>query len=107
MFLTKFISTEFFPTQDNARIGVTIELPVGTRTEISRELALKIDKEFREKYPEILISNFTVGQADTDNTFGSIQTNGTHIISYNINLSSVGDRERGLVEICELMRQDH
>ena len=106
LFLTKFISTEFFPTQDNARIGVTIELPVGTRTEISRELALKIDKEFREKYPEILISNFTVGQADTDNTFGSIQTNGTHIISYNINLSSVGDRERGLVEICELMRQD-
>lgn len=82
LFLTKFISTEFFPTQDNARIGVTIELPVGTRTEISRELALKIDKEFREKYPEILISNFTVGQADTDNTFGSIQTNGTHIISY-------------------------
>jgi len=80
LFLTKFISTEFFPTQDNARIGVTIELPVGTRTEISRELALKIDKEFREKYPEILISNFTVGQADTDNTFGSIQTNGTHII---------------------------
>lgn len=106
LFLTKFISTEFFPTQDNARIGVTIELPVGTRTEISRELALKIDKEFREKYPEILISNFTVGQADTDNTFGSIQSNGTHIISYNINLSSVGDRERGLVEICELMRQD-
>lgn len=41
LFLTKFISTEFFPTQDNARIGVTIELPVGTRTEISRELALK------------------------------------------------------------------
>ena len=39
LFLTKFISTEFFPTQDNARIGVTIELPVGTRTEISRELA--------------------------------------------------------------------
>lgn len=106
LLLTKVIPTEFFPTQDNARIGITIELPIGIRTEISRELALKIDKEMREKYPEIRMSNFTVGQADSDNTFGSIQDNGTHILSFNISLSSVGERERGLVEICEMIRQD-
>lgn len=106
LFLAKYVSTEFFPTQDNARIGINIELPVGTRTEISRELALQINKEFLEKYPEIKICNFTVGQADTDNTFGSMQNNGTHIITFNINLLSVGERERGLVEICDLMRQD-
>ncbi|MCH5329283.1 MAG: efflux RND transporter permease subunit, partial [Coprobacter sp.] len=106
MMLIRFIPTEFFPTQDNARIGVTVELPVGTRTEISRELALRIDKEFREKYPEIRVSNFTVGQADTDNVFGSIQNNGTHIVSFNIALVSVGDRERGLTQICDMMRED-
>ena len=104
--LTKVIPTEFFPTQDNARIGVNIELPIGTRTEISRDVALRVVKEFQEKYPEIKTLNFTVGQADTDNTFGSIQTNGTHYISMNIDLLSVGDRERGLLEICESMRQD-
>lgn len=104
--LTKYISTEFFPTQDNGRIGVSIELPVGTRTEISRDLALRVDEEFRTKYPEILISNFTVGQADTDNAFGSMQDNGTHIVTYTISLSSVGERERGLIEICEMMRED-
>ena len=104
--LTKIIPTEFFPTQDNARIGVNIELPIGTRTEISRDVALRVVKEFQEKYPEIKTLNFTVGQADTDNTFGSIQTNGTHYISMNIDLLSVGDRERGLLEICESMRQD-
>ena len=104
--LTKVIPTEFFPTQDNARIAVNIELPIGTRTEISRELALQIVKEFREKYPEIKTLNFTAGQADTDNTWGSIQTNGTHYVSMNIDLLSVGQRERGLLEICELMRQD-
>lgn len=106
MFLIKVIPTEFFPTQDNARIGITIELPVGTRVEISRQLAQNIEKEFRKKYPEIEVSNFTVGQADTDNIFGSIQDNGTHIISFNIGLSSVGDRERGLTQICDLMRDD-
>lgn len=106
LMLTKVIPTEFFPTQDNARIAVNMELPMGTRTEISREVALKVTEEFLAKYPEIEVCNFTVGQADTDNTFGSIQTNGTHYISMNIGLSSVEERERGLLEICELMRHD-
>ena len=106
MCLIPIIKTEFFPTQDNARIGITIELPIGTRQEISRELALRIDQSFREKYPEIKISNFTEGTADTDNTFAQLSDNGSHIIEFNISLVSVGDRERGLTEICELMRQD-
>ena len=74
--------------------------------EITRDLALRIDKQFREKYPEILVLNFTEGQADTDNTFAQLSDNGSHIIEMNINLSSVGDRERGLIEICDMMRQD-
>ena len=106
MMLTKVVPTEFFPTQDNARVAVNVEMPIGTRTEISRDVALRITREFQEKYPEIKTINFTVGQADTDNTYGSIQENGTHIISMNIDLLSVGERERGLLEICESMRRD-
>ena len=104
--LTKFIPTEFFPTNDNGRIGVKIELPVGTRMEIARDLATKIEKEFAAKYPEINASSFTVGQADTDNTFASIQENGSHIISWNMNLVSVGKRDRGLTQIVDLMTKD-
>ena len=106
MMLIPVVKTEFFPTQDNARIGITIEMPIGTRQEITRELALRIDKQFREKYPEILVLNFTEGQADTDNTFAQLSDNGSHIIEMNVNLSSVGDRERGLIEICDMMRKD-
>lgn len=106
IFLIPTVKTEFFPTQDNARIGITIELPIGTRQEITRDLALRVDKQFREKYPEILVLNFTEGQADTDNTFAQLSDNGSHIIEMNINLSSVGDRERGLIEICDMMRKD-
>ncbi|MDO4756689.1 MAG: efflux RND transporter permease subunit, partial [Parabacteroides sp.] len=106
MMLLPVIKTEFFPTQDNARIGIKIELPIGTRQDITRQLAIDIDKKFREKYPEIITCNFTEGAADTDNTFAQLSNNGTHIISYNINLSSVGERERGLTEICQMMRED-
>ena len=46
MFLIKIIPTEFFPTNDNVRLGAKVELPIGTRTEIARELAIQIEKEF-------------------------------------------------------------
>ena len=57
MMLIPVIKTEFFPTQDNAQISVHIELPVGTRQDITRKLALEIDELFRQKYPEIKTSN--------------------------------------------------
>jgi HAE1 family hydrophobic/amphiphilic exporter-1 len=112
LMLIPTVKTEFFPTQDNARIGVNIELPIGTRQDITRELAGRIDKEFRDKYPEIKISNYSEGQASTDNTFAQLSNSGTHIIEFNINLYSTGVRkqasgsDRGLTEICELMRKD-
>ena len=105
-FLMKFIGSEFFPTQDNGRIGVTLELPIGTRTEISQELAAKVHDEWKAKYPEIKVLNYSVGQASSDNTFASMQDNGSHIISMNISLTSVADRDRSVVEITDLMRKD-
>lgn len=106
LLLVPTIKTEFFPTQDNAQISVHIELPVGTRQDISRKLALAVDQQFREKYPEIKMTNFTEGQADSDNTWAQMSNNGTHIIDFYVNLTSVGERERGMVEICEGMRKD-
>lgn len=112
LLLVPTLKTEFFPTQDNARIGITVELPIGTRQEITRAIALKVDQEFRDKYPEIKITNFSEGQASTDNTFAQMSDNGSHIISFNIGLYSLDERmekagsNRGLTEICELMRHD-
>ena len=106
LLLTSVIKTEFFPTQDNGRIGINIELPIGTRQEIARDLGLKITEEFRKKYPEIVTCNFSCGQADTDNAWASMSDNGSHIMSFNIGLTSVADRERRLGEICDMMRVD-
>jgi len=106
MFLISVIKTEFFPTQDNGRIGITIELPIGTRQEITRDLGLRINDEFMKKYPEIVTCNFSSGQADTDNAWASMSDNGSHILDFNIGLTSVGKRERRLEEICDLMRED-
>lgn len=106
LFLMKFVGTEFFPTQDNSRIGVNLELPIGTRVEISEEATHRLDSLWRKKYPEIQVSNFTVGPASSDNTFASLSDNGSHIVSMNIRLVDPSKRDRGIKEIADDMRQD-
>ena len=100
------IHSEFFPMQDNGYITTSFELPVGTRKEVARELGAKLSKEWRKKYPEIQVCSYSVGQADSDNTFASMRDNGSHILSFSISLSNAEDRERSMNEIADGMRED-
>ena len=99
------MSTEFFPTQDNARISVDIQLPIGTGQDITRELALELSERFRKEFPEIRMLNLREGQADSDNSFASMMDNGTHIISMNLSLMTKVERTRSLSEIADGMRK--
>ena len=106
IFLMKFVGTEFFPTNDNGRLGVSLELPIGSRVDLAKDVCERIYKEWTEKYPEIQSFNYTVGQASSDNMWASMQSNGSHIISMNIMLNKANERKRGITEIADLMRQD-
>lgn len=106
LLLIKGISTEFFPSQDNGMVSAQFQLPVGTRKELAQDLAAKLTKEWKEKYPEIQIVNYRVGQADPDNIFASMNDNGPHIISFYLRLSNPGKRKRSMTEIVAGMRQD-
>ncbi len=106
IFLMKFVGTEFMPTQDNGRLGVNLETPIGTRVEITRDATARLDSLWRAKYPEIKVSTFTVGPASSDNTFAAMSDNGSHIASMNITLTNPGDRDRDIKEIADLMRKD-
>ena len=106
LFLMKMVGSEFMPVTDNARLGVTLELPIGTRVEVTQEVVSRLDQEWREKYPEILKLNYTTGQASTDNTFAAMSDNGTHIVSMNMRLSDPAKRKRKITEIANSMRED-
>ena len=107
LFSMKGISTEFFPAQDNARIAVELELPIGTRKEVAQSVAQRLAEEWMDTYQEeMIVCNYTVGQADSDNAFASMQRNGSHIVSFNIRLKNPGDRKKTLEEVCDLMRED-
>ncbi len=106
VFLMKFVGTEFIPTQDNSRLGVSLELPIGSRVELAEEVTGRLDSLWRAKYPEILVTNYTVGPASSDNTFASLSDNGPHIISMNIRLKNPKDRDRSITEVADDMRKD-
>ena len=106
IFLMKFVGSEFFPTNDNGRLGVSLELPIGSRVDLAKDVCKRIYKEWTEKYPEIQSFNYTVGQASSDNMWASMQSNGSHIISMNIMLNKANERKRSITEIAGLMRQD-
>ncbi len=106
LFLLRFVGTEFFPTQDNGRIGVSLELPVGSRVERAYDATSRLDSLWRKKYPEIKVCSFTIGPASSDNTFASLSDNGAHIVSMNISLYDKKDRKRGIKEIADYMRED-
>ncbi len=106
VFLMKFVGTEFFPSQDDGRLGVKLEMPVGTRIEETRKVTSYIDSLWRAKYPEIKVLNYTQGSASSDNTFASLSDNGPHIVSMNISLVDVDKRDRRIFEIADGMRAD-
>ena len=104
-FLGPKVKTEYFANSDQGRITLQLELPAGTGQDITRELGYEIYGKFQQQIPELQSCTFTFGQADTDNAFASMQNNGTHVLSYNVNIGSMEDRERSQSEIADLIRK--
>ena len=98
------LTTEYFPHSDSDRISATIELPMGTAQEVTADFAKRINDDIVAAVPETEIINYTFGQADSDNTFASMQDNGTQLISFTVNIGSSGDRERTSAQIADVVR---
>jgi HAE1 family hydrophobic/amphiphilic exporter-1 len=100
------VKMDFMPATDNNMITATVYLPTGTRMEVARAAAMKIDEIVKEKYPEINTRAFSVGQADEDNSFASMQTNGTNLISFRFRTIDADKRKRSIYDIGEGLRED-
>ena len=104
--LIPVIKSEFFPVQDSGSISVEIQLPAGTRQDITRDLALELSDRIQKAYAnELLNVSVREGQADTDNTFAAMQSNGTHIISMNLRFIKKTERDLGITEIGDGLRR--
>lgn len=100
------LKTEFISPSDNNAITMSVEMPTGTRMELARETGHKITRLIQEKYPEVEISTFTVGLADEDNLFGSLQDNGSNIMNFNIRTKEAKLRNKTIFDISDELRTD-
>jgi len=99
------IGGEFMPASDNARISATIELPIGTKNNITRDLCLNISKYIREKYKdEVQVVNFSTGLPSSNNTYAQLSNNGDNIASLNVRLISKSERTKTQFEIADEIR---
>ena len=104
VFLVPGLKSEYFPRGDSDRVSVNIELPMGTAQDVTRDFAERLTAEINEAVPEINVLNTTLGQADSDNIFASMQNNGTHVIAMAINIGTSSTRERTSAEIADVIR---
>ena len=103
-FIGPRVKTEFMPKSDDGRMTLQLELPAGTGQAVTRSIAHELHGKFVEAIPEIVNCSYALGQADSDNAFASMQNNGTHIVSFNMNVGSMEDRERSTSEIADVVR---
>lgn len=101
------IGMENMPASDGSRINVTLEMPIGTRSEIVGELSQQIYDKWEKDFPEIERMSYTYGQANTStNTWAAMNSNGSHIGTFSIRLVDPKDRKRSVFEIADLMRNE-
>lgn len=93
VFFLPNLKTEMMPKSDSDRLSISIELPVGTAQDVTSVFAKDLADEFMA-IPEVKICNYSYGQADSDNAFASMRSNGTHIISYNLRIGSKTERRK-------------
>lgn len=100
------LKTEYLPSMDTGHLSITINLPVGTGEVVTSQLVKELSDKYRSSIPEIKVLNYRFGVADEDNAFASMQSNGTHIISMNMDLGQKSERQRSTQEIAEWIRRD-
>ena len=103
-FLYKFIGTEFFPAQDEGQFTITLKMPVGTRVELTTQVAQQIEQILEKNIPEIqtVISDVGVPSARSGSLVS--RNTGTHAAQIQVALVPADKRKRSVDQIVNAIR---
>jgi HAE1 family hydrophobic/amphiphilic exporter-1 len=103
----RLVKFDFMPASDNSMITAEVYLPTGTRMEVARATAMKIDSIVKANYPVAVKTRaFSVGQADENNAFASMQNNASNLISFRFRCVDPEDRESSIYDIGDHLRKE-
>ena len=102
--LFKFIGTEFFPDQDEGQFSIIMRMPVGTRVEVTEQVAGQIEKILHDNIPEIqtVLADIGVPSPRSGNFFGG--NPGVHAASIQVALVPFDQRKRSVFQIISAIR---
>jgi len=93
------IGTEFMPQVDEGNISISVQLPVGTKLEITDALVKNMEKEIQESVPEMEFMEASVGSG------GRFFSRSRASHSANINVYLVDKRQRSTDEVIAELRK--
>ena len=96
--LLPFIGIELQPETDEGQIRIRLEMPEGTRLEVTDRIAHQAEKMVREQVPELHSLLVEVGSA------GGWRTANTNTVTVRAYLAPLAQRERSSQDIAEALR---
>lgn len=106
MMLSKFISTDFMPQNDEGSLNVYVKMQTGQRVEETKRIGLQIDSMMRTDYPELKMINLSYGSEDENAGFTSLfNKTGSNILNVRCKLVDLKDRERSVFTIADDLRE--
>lgn len=105
LLLFPLMKFELMPSQDIGFAAVTVEMPIGTSTDETRAIMLDVERRMRSEISEISTTSMTMGAADSDNAWASMQENGSNIATLRIGLVPRRDRDRSQEEVQQSIRE--
>ncbi len=97
------IGWEFMPKQDGGMVQGTIELPVGTRVEVTEKTMLAIYDTILEEIPKKQIIAFYMSCGSSESAFSTNQ--GMHVGNFGIRLVRKELRDRDVTKIADALRK--
>lgn len=95
------VGAEFFPSSDEGRFSVDIELPIGTELNETEKIVTEITTQL-EKVSEVTTIFASIGTSNGN----MMNIDSTNIATLDVVLSSVTQRERGIEDIIAQVRLD-
>ena len=99
IYLVRFIGFELQPETDEGEVRISLEMPEGTRLEVTDEIARRAEEIVRREVPEIKNLLTEVGNA------GGWRAANTNTASLRLSLVPLSERERSTQEIAMELRR--
>jgi len=98
MCLVPFIGVEMMPEADENELRVSVELPAGTKIEVTNELANRFEAIIKREVPEMERIMVEVGGG------GFMSGSSTHTADFTVQLKSKSERQRSVQEMVNALR---